>query len=166
MLCLSADALLFFPGFISFSERREPPGELLHGALPSRGEQICCSGTEARAGAGQGQRGSRVFAALQALRAGGDGEAAEGWEQLRARPRPAPPRPGRARPAPAPLCARSLSVVRALGRCQRGAPEGGRSAARGVWFRRGCEGGGQLWPWGSLSSTGGSRSGTPASARC
>lgn len=81
---------------------------------------------------------------------------------------PGPPRsrPGRARPAPAPLRARSLPVVRALGRCQRGAPEEGRSAARGVWFRRGCEGGGELWPWGSPSSTGGSRSGIPASARC
>lgn len=154
---------VFFPGFIGLSARRKPPGELLHRALPSRGEQICGPGWR-----GAGAKGApRVRCAPPPCVPGAAVKQPRGGN----RPGPAPlpprrrPRPGQAHPAPAPLRARSLSV-RALGRCQRGAPEGGRSAARRVWFRRGCEGGGELWPWGFPSSTGGSRSGTPASARC
>lgn len=44
--------------------------------------------------------------------------------------------------------------------------KGGGAPCGLVWVRRGCDGGGRQWPWGSPSSTAGSRSGTPASAKC
>lgn len=159
MLCLGADVVLFFPGLISYRSAESRPGSCCAGRCHRAGS-TSAAGAGQGPGAGQrrGREASRCSLRSQALHAGGGPGAG------------ASPSPPRARPAgPAPLrrrCARSLSVLRALGRCQRGAPEGGRSAARAVWFRRGSEGGGELWPWGSPSSTGGSRSGTPASARC
>lgn len=178
---MSAD-VLFFPGCISLSRRRAARGAVAPFVAIARGADLLPG---LGWGPGWGRAELPVCSALPGPAGEGRGEAAEGREAARARP--APPRPGRARPAPprlrlqprpspcpprsapprpAPPRARCLPAGRALGRCQRGAPEGGRSAARRVWFRRGSEGGGQLWPWGSPSSTAGSRSGTPASARC
>lgn len=64
---------------------------------------------------------------------------------------------------PAALAGRRGALYGAGG-CQHGAPEGGRSGARACLGPTGRRR--ETRPWGSPSSTGGSRSGTPASARC